>query len=258
MPDRSQKVPVDWKFKNLDSGEVIEPPYPITDGGVRLSVGGDVQQQARFGFQDPITQWVQGRLKTLIFTSVLFAEDADSDILAKLTTFERLATKDENLGRPPICVFTWGKTVAEVVMVESVDPEIQSLITTDGSGQGHPKHVTLNFMLSKYVPFNQQQIDPSKPVKESYYLVVSSALQTYEGIAKRYYGRPLLGDRLRKRNPSMPMQPDVGKTISIPAKSVMTREVVEPEFHALSLTDEEAAENFEAILNNRNARKAVF
>lgn len=254
---QSQKIPVDWKIKNLDSGATFEPPYPITDSGVRMSVGGEVAQQARFGFQDPITQWVQGRLRSLTFVSVLFAEDSDENILGQLSDVVKLSIKDETLGRPPICVFSWGKTISEVCMFDSVDPEIESLITT-GASAGHPKHVTLNFTVSRYVPFSQQQIDPTKPAKESYYLVVSAALQTYEGIAKRYYGRPLLGDRLRKRNPDMPMQPDVGSTIRIPARAVVTRETVEPEFHALSLTNEEAVASFEEILANRNARKAVF
>lgn len=125
-------------------------------------------------------------------------------------------------------------------------------------GEEDLRLVDLDFTMRKYRPFSQIQIDPKRPNKESYYLATSAAEANYEAIARRYYGAALKGDRLRKRNPGMPMQPTVGKFISIPAKDIIRREEVEPTFHALSLTNEEAVKNLNDLLTKRSTRRAVI
>jgi hypothetical protein len=250
---RSTKRQIDWQLKNLDSGELLNPPYPISEDGVRISIGGTYVDQPRFGFQDPITQWTTGRIRNITFSSVLWTNDRTESIVAEFRKFERLAVKDESLGRPPIVVFNHGNWFSETVFIESVDPEIPPI-----RPDGQPRQVTLNFTLRKYVPFSQTQIDPTKPTKESYFLVVRAVETSYESIAREFYGNPLLGDRLRKRHPAEPMEPSVGAKISVPAKSVILQEEVEPAFHALSLTNEEAVANFEVMLELRNDRKAVL
>lgn len=251
----SQKIPVDWKIKNLDAEETFLPPYPIDETGVRVSVGGVLAEQTRFGFQDPITQWVSGRVKTITFTTVMFAVYSTDKIAGEFKEFERLALKDETLGRPPICVFTLGSgsILSELCMVESVDHDIPPV-----RPDGEPRQVTLSVTIKRYKPFSQVQIDPTKPGKESYFLVATTAEATYEGVARRYYGDPMKGDRLRKRHPDMPFTPTVGTRIKVPAKSVIFRESVEPAFHVNNLEDEEATAKFEEVLEARNARKVVI
>jgi hypothetical protein len=250
---RSTKRQVDWQMKNLDSGEVLLPPYPIAEEGLRIRIGGVYVDQPRFGFQNPITQWTAGVLRTITFGSVLFTNDSTESVLAEFSKFEKLAIQDKNLGRPPIVIFDHGNWMQEMVMVESIDPDVPPI-----RPDGQPRQVILNFTLRRYKPFSQKQIDPTKPKKESYFLVVRGVEKSYEAIARNFYGDPLLGDRLRKRHPDMPMEPTVGAKISIPAKSIIRQEIVAPAFHALSLTNSDALAVFEAILLRRNARTAVL
>lgn len=251
----SENIPVDWKLKNLDFNETLLPPYPVSEGGVRVSGGATLAEQARFGFQDPIVQWVGGKAKTITFDTVMFAVFHTDKIASDLKKFERLKEKDDVLGRAPICVFTLGSgsILSETCMVEAVDIDIMPV-----RRDGEPRHVTLSFTLKRYRPFSQTQIDPTKPGKESYFFVATTAEASYEKIAKRYYGQPLKGDRLRKRHPDMPFTPTVGRRIKIPAKSVILREAVVPAFHANHLTNEAATARFEEILDDRNSRKVVI
>jgi hypothetical protein len=250
-----QKIPIDWSIKNLDSETLLTPPYPLGDEGLRVTAGADYAKQNRFGFQDPITQWTSGRVKTITFTSIMFTEDNSESIVREFLLFEDLAIKDETLGRPPICVFTLGSgsVLSELCVVESVDPEIPPI-----RPDGEPREIRLSFSISRYVPFSLTTIDPTKPAKQSYFLVASTAESSYEAIAKTIYGSALSGDRLRKRHPDMPMQPTVGNRVKIPPKDLILQEVVEPEFHALSLENEEALENFRNILSDRNEKKTTI
>jgi hypothetical protein len=194
----------------------------------------------------------------LSFSTVLFAEDSSVNIQAKLDAFEALAVKDERWGRPPICVFTYGKVISEMVMVESAPYTVMPIRTGGGDDDLTAREVRIDFSLVRYVPFSQVQIDPNKPSKESYYLVVRQVEASYEAIAARYYGDPLRGDRLRKRNPDMPLQPTVGEKISVPSRSIILSEEVEPSFHALSLTDESVADRYREILDERSTLKVVL
>lgn len=251
----TQKIPIDWSIKNLDSGQTIRPPYPLGESGLRVTIGSVYAEQPRFGFQDPIIQWVTGKAKIITFSSIMFTPDTSVDIVEAFEDFEELAIVDPIYGRPPICYFTLGSgsVLGELCVVESIDPDIPPV-----RPDGEPREIVLNFSLRRYVPFAMTTIDPTKPVKQSYFLVASSSEASYEAIAKRFYGPPLAGDRLRKRHPDMPLQPTVGKKVRIPSKELILAEPVEPAFHALSLTNEEAMANFQNVLDERNKKKVVF
>lgn len=249
------KYPTDWQLRNLDTNETVLPPFPMTEDGVSIDIGGKIVEQDRFGFQNPITQWVGGRSRTFSFTAKMFSRDAEEDVRAQLKQFELLAVKDSTLGRPPVVLFTLGDVISEIVLVESVNPTINKM-RQDGR-DFKAREVTLSMFMRRYTPFRQRQIDPTRPVKESYQLQASGALATYEAIARRYYGNPLLGDRLRKRHPERPLAPEVGKLVKIPARDVIVSERIEPAFHALSLTDADAVRAFEYMVEKRSARKIV-
>ena len=252
-----------WTIKNLDSGKFLIPPYPIGDEGVKVEVGGIVTEQEMFGAQDPIVQWTRGKVKVITFSTVLYAEDSTQSILSKLAEFERLAIKDESLGRPPVCIFTYGMALSETVLIQSVDHEIAPL-----RSDFEPRLVNLNITIKRYRPFSQTQIDPTKPAKESYFLVVKASEASYEAIAKRYYGQPLAGDRLRKRIASasgealdreaMALAPLVGSKIKSPARSIILKEVVEPTFHAFNLENETVLASFLDLIERRSRKTAVI
>jgi len=250
MPENeSNKVEVNWLLYDMDHNYEWRPQFPI--GDVQFSVGGTLSEQPRFGFQDALLNWTHGRSKTVNFTTTLFARDESEGVLVQelLRELEDLSQKDDELGRTPICQFSLGSSISEVCLVEIVDPTV---VTTLRNGQ--PREVRCAITLRKYVPFSQKQIDPTRPVKESFLLVASAAEQSYEAIARRYYGDPMLGDRLRKRHQAYPFAPLVGMVVKVPAKAIVLQEAVEPASHILSLTDADAVDNFERILDDRSAR----
>lgn len=249
MPE-SSKIPVSWALKNLDSGELIQPQFPLEE--VSLSAGGTVAEHGRVGVQDPLIQWVRGKTRTITFETELYATYEEDTIDSLLSSFIALSEKDSTLGRPPLCLFTYGTSIAETVLVESVDPKLGTLLVGGGT-----RSATLSFVLKRYTPFSQQNIDPTAPAKESFYLVASAAERSYEAIAKRFYGDPLLGDRLRKRHPKEPFLPSVGATVKVPSRAIILQETVEPASHVLSLTNADAVANFQNILDSRNSRSVV-
>jgi hypothetical protein len=249
----SKKTPANWSIKNLDSGEVLNPDLPVAEGGVHISIGGVLVEQPRFGMQDPVIQWVRGKAKVYSFTAVFYSRNRTEMIKPIFDKYEKLAIEDAKLGRPPICVFTLGAAISEVVLVESADADIPDTRT-----DGQPREIRVNFVMKKYVPFSQKQIDPTKTQKESFYLVVSATQQSYEEIARQYYGDPMLGDRLRKRHKDAPMHPEVGDVVKVPARTVVGSEVVRPDFHAFNPDDEAAVKNFDRVAAARAARKVVL
>ena len=251
---QSKKIAINWSIKNLDADEVIRPQFPIGDSGVSFVLGSELAEQNRFGFQDSITNWTNGKTRVFTFQTELYARNVTEgpDVLKKFKLFENLATKTEDYGRPPICLFNYGNLVNETVIVESIDPIIKRNLSN-----GNPQHVILNITLRKYTAFSQKQIDPGKPARESLYLVASAAEKSYEAIAKRFYGDPLMGDRLRKRHPENPLAPPIGSIVKVPARSLILQEVVQPSSHILSLTDEDSVALFETLLEDRNSRKLV-
>jgi hypothetical protein len=252
--DRQAKVAVDWSFRNLDTDDLFRPQFPMPEDGVSLTIGGVLVKQNRFGEQDPIVHWTHGKPRDMRFSGMLYARHTDesADVEDLFDQLVLLTLKDKDLGRPPIVLFTFGATHSEVVLIESCDPTIRSV-----DKDGFTKEIGFNISMTKYVPFSQKQIDPTKPAKESFYLVASAAEQSYEAIALSNYGSPLLGDRIRKRHPAEPFAPRVGSIVKVPPKSIALREEVAPAFHALSLTDEDAVDNYELILSYRSARVLV-
>lgn len=248
------KVAVDWSIRNLDTNELIMPQLPMGDDGVSLGVGARLVDQERFGEQDTITHWTGGAPRTFSFSAMLYARHADEaadveDLLDKLIA---LAVKDEQYGRIPICLFRFGSYLSETVLVEKVDPQIVSV-----DARGFVREVRCQISLRRYVPFSQTQIDPTKQTKESYLRVVTQGEQMWEAIARRYYGDPMLGDRLRKRHPEHAFSAPIGAVVKVPARGIMLKETVEPAFHAFDLDDEDVVGNYERILSYRNARQIV-
>lgn len=259
MAQPSNKVEINWEIRDLDHNVKLLPQFPIEN--VSFTAGGVLSDQPRVGFQDPITNWTQGKAKVISFDTVIFATSEDQGGLVQtwLDDIVALSERNSDLGRPPICLFTLGNLTtggsyngtvySETVLVESAD---YIVVTTLRSGT--PREVRFSLVLRRYVPFSQNQLDPTTPTKESFHLVASRAERSYEAIAKRYYGDPLLGDRLRKRHPEAPFAPDVGQVVNIPSRFLVMQEAVEPASHILSLTDEDAADAYETILEERNSR----
>lgn len=256
QPNRGNpKFPVDWFIRNLDTDELVEPQFPMPGTGVVINQGGNIVSVPRFGEQVPVVHWTGGQQESFTFQAMLFTRDQDERqaVLDLFRQLKSLTEKDEDKKRPPICIFKYGIAISETVLIQSIGPTILSI----DSILFYPREIQLSITMERYVPFSQLQADPTKPPKESFLLVASAAERSYEAIAKRRYGDPLLGDRIRKRHPGSPQQPEIGETLKLPPQSTILKEPVVPAFHALSLTDTDAVDNFERILQVRSARQVV-
>ena len=246
------KVKTDWNLKNLDTGEILNPPYPVSEEGLRYQgIGGNYQEIQRFGM-DPVSNWVSSKTRTFQFSTVLFAETSGDTVEQDFYKLKKLASVDEDLGRPPICVFSYGK-FSVIVLIDDV-----SVVMKPPRDDGTCRLINLEISMRKYKPFSQVQIDPTSPEKESYYFIVSEAECSYERIARRFYGSALAGDRLRKRHPDMPFAPATGSKVHLPSKSIILREVVEPSCHSLKDDNPEVRSVFQDLLDRRSSRKVLF
>lgn len=246
----------DWNITNMDTGKIFIPPYSISPDGIKISYGGEYVDIQRFSMS-PVSNWVGTKAQTIQFSSAFFAETTEDDITKKFYELVAMTGKDPNLGRPPICMFEYG-AFKLICQLQDVDVNIRSIMAGSMFVAETPRHITVDVTLREYVPFSKTQINPKSAAKESYYLVVSSLEASYEQIAKRFYGSAMAGDRLRKRHPHMPMQPTVGSKVDVPSKSTILKEVVQPDYHAFSLTDTDATESFRSLVDRRSLRKAVI
>ena len=245
------KQEVNWLLQSVDTKEIFRPQFPV-DGGLQISTGAVLSEQSRVGFQDPLLAWTAGRMRSYSFTTRLFSRHVDEDIKSSIELIQKFADKDAGYGRPHILAFKYGSLVSVLAMIDSLDHSI-----VDMHRNGDPKDVSINITLKKYVPFSKRTISPTKTKKESFYFVATEALNSYEAIAKRFYGDPLAGDRLRKRHPDKPMNPDVGDIVRVPSKEIILAETVQPESFILDFDDIDAVENQERIQSARNKRKLV-
>ena len=242
-----------WSLWSMDDRTFVEGQFPLEDG-VSVTMGGSIASADRVGFQDPIVQWINGVGRTYSFKAEFFARHKAENIKKQYDTLEKLGTKDPNFGRSHICIFVYGKIYRELVLIRDLNP-----IVGNPRDDGSARKIEFSITLVRYKPFSQKAIDPTKPAKESYVRIASSVEQSYEMLARVYYGDPLFGDRLRKRHPKMPLAPEVGEVVKIPNASIITTETVEPAMYAMDLeTNKDAAESFRRLAERRSNRRVAM
>lgn len=248
---QSEKETIDWSLTNLDTGVIFRGQFNLDD--VSEVSGGVVSEQNRYGKQDAVTQWTNGKPTGYSFSTLFYSRHSEEDAYSLFETLKSFSQKDPNLGRAPICRFVFGRFIRDQVYVEDASPTYSD-VTADGT----PRRIEVSVSLKRYIPFTSLNVDPNRPGGNTLYKVVSDAERSYEAIAKRFYGDPLLGDRLRKRHPDAPMAPVDGQIVEIPLRSVILQETVEPSCHVFDLEDEDAAAAFKRVLDDRAQRRVVI
>lgn len=244
----------DWSLKNLDTGEVFKPQFRIErEVGVSVSGGSTLGDRPRFGQAHPLTQWLSGKLDVVTFPTRLYAEHYDDNLKPKVEKLEKLARKDESLGRAPVCLFTYGNFLSEKVWVESVNPVYRGTLPN-----GNAQDVLFNITLKRYEPFDLSSVDPNRPKKESYYHQVKGSEPTYEGIARQFHGDPLMGVLLRRRNPAHPTQPPVGSIIKVPSRRVLSQEAITPASHVFDTESTEAWDLLARVAEARGQQTTIL
>lgn len=220
----------------------------FTPQQVSRNLGANIVESGGYGRDNPIIQWIGGKLKTWTFQARLFSAHRDDGTAAeKIQELEYLVESHPGLGRPPLVTFFWGTAVPDgfPCFVEDLSPTYDE-IREDGSIRG----VTLNITLKKYTEFQFELASPNRAESTPAHVVKHG--ETYEMIALRRYGDPMLGVLLRQMNPRSPMNSRApssvadlqqGDEVKIYPIRDMRRKTIRPLCHVLRTDNAIAADN---------------
>ena len=161
--------------------------------------------------QKAITQFLHGNVETITFQARFYAVFALLEVEKKVEQLKSWTRKDEDLGRPPICYFWVGldqHAKMESCVIENV------AVTYDKPGfLGSMQGATVQISLRRYDPFS---LDEVTNFDTRYHFAKPG--DTYEMLAAKEYGDPMLGIQLRQNHPqSMELSP--GDIVKLPARS---------------------------------------
>lgn len=229
---------VKWTLVSRDDGTEIEGQFQAQN--VRENVSGVWAQQGTLGLDQPILQFVRGELETIQFDVKVFARHRGTlgtgvnaeDIRTTVDQIRDLARRDPGLGRPHVWVFAIGEQFSQQVIIQSVGGiRYDRFRPSDGSLRG----VLFSMTLWRYEPYEPPGLTT---VAES--LVTSFKTgETYEHVAKRVHGDPLLGEALRRRNPDNRV-PQEGDVVHVPSARTLRLESLPLTPQSLPLKDGDA------------------
>jgi len=198
---------VGWSLVSQDDGTEVRGQF--MPSGLVENVAGDWAEQSTIGLDQPILQFVSGRLDTISFDAKLWAlhqgsantpkDDLESEpqsisgtARSRFSDIRNLARSDPDLGRPHVWLFTVGTQFSQLVVVRSVGGIRYDRMRPDGSLRG----ALFSIDMARYLEAGLSQIAAGESL-------VSGALEgeDYEALAKRVYKEPILGEALRRRNP---------------------------------------------------------
>lgn len=227
---------VKWKLFCVDSFDELEGQYPLEKPIQNL--GAHYESSFSMNRQEPISQWIHGIVHSWTFNTVLRAIDYTDDIRPKITYLQESVAKDDNLGRPPLYVWTWGsiEITCRIISIGGVQWDMAPA----GILGELPREVSFSITLEKYAPFDLEVTDPNSPfaagLTDTLYKDAKIGI-TYEAMALERYGEPLWGDLVRRRHPEIPY-PLAGQVIALPEPENLLEENLEPEAAPLQRTAE--------------------
>jgi len=176
--------------------------------------------------REPILQWSRGEAETASFSAKLWAERLSDDILSQVTMIRATVEPDADLGRPPLWRFAWGPIEFDCVVVE-----VGGIVYDGLWSDGRIKGVTFALRLRKVVDkLSLEPIDPAAPVHDSLYSPVVAG-ETFESMAGRQYGEPMIGVLLRQR--SKVAFPRPGEIVRLPEAGRFAGKPYKPLAYAL-------------------------
>jgi len=237
----------------------------FTPQQVTENIGANIPAAGGFSRTSPIIQWVGGQLRTLSMSVRLFSEHSkDNTAAEKKRQLEILVDEYHNdTNRPPVVAFFWGIAIPDGMpcMVESLGGVTFDDIRDDGSIRG----VTMNMTLKRHKQYIYEQT--TLPQTSQTPAHVSKHGETYEMIAHRRYGDPLLGVLLRQKNPRAPMDAQfptgvadlkVGERVKLYPVTELNREKIRPLCHILRQDNYIAADNRRYFFELRSSEVATY
>ena len=231
-----------WTLVDMDRKQTFVGQF-IAEG-VSRQAASNIAVASSPNRQNPIVQWISGREERITFTAKMWANNEDESIEDRIDRLEQLRNRQDDLRRPPICMFSLGnvRSMSMEVLVETLGGIQYSELRPDGT----PRGVTFQIGLIKFVELPLEPTDPSSPDNMTRVRRAREG-DTYESIAASEYGDPELGILLRQENPRTPgmdladLSP--GDGVHIFPETFLRTLLLQPAWHGLrSGPDNEAAE----------------
>lgn len=209
-----------WKLESADGdGFSLDGQFTTTD--LVEDISANYSEFRTLGRAQPILMFNDNANDRMSFTARfwaqhngllgLFADKVDD----KVEALRGLAKPVSHLGRPRIFDFSVGEFISMRCVVETVGGIAYDRLRP---ATGDLRGVTASIVLRR---FEEYSVELSGAAAES--LVQPFLLNdSYEHLAQRTFGAPILGEALRRRNPNIP-KPSVGTFIHIPPRATLTR-----------------------------------
>lgn len=182
-----------WKISAIDPEVRLELEAQFDpEQGMERSLSPQLGTAVSAGSSLPHVQAVSGGLDVVRFDDVFRAQLSITDIRPQIDTLERLARVDPSIGRIPRIQLTWGDL--------EITGFVSALTTriTDYWWTGLPKACAFTIEITRAEELGLE----TGPAGETLYVVLGSG-ETFEELGRRYYGDPLLGELIRRQNPSL-------------------------------------------------------
>lgn len=208
--------------------------------------------------EEPVLQWLSGQAETVTFQARFYNTGAVNvgalavlgfgavtdtlpvrgsqvrsaflgrDVKADVEALRKAIKVDSRLGRPPRFTFEWGQDIRYDCVVTSLGGVKYGELWRFGQ----LRDVTFQITLRKVgADFALERVDPSAKPHDSLYKPMPQG-GTYESLADREYGQPVLGVFLRQRNTAA--FPRTGEVARLPVVDRFAKLVREPQSFCLS------------------------
>lgn len=247
----------------LSEGARITGQFPLQQGTHNISA--EVPDASGFSRSQPLIQWVGGSIETFTFQARLFSEHSeDYTASEKFELLKLMCNKSHSpLKRPPLSRFYWGDAIPGGMkcFVESLGGVNYDEVRPDGSLRG----VSLNITLKKYTPFQVTNVTVSPTDRTPTHIARDG--ETYEMIAYRRWGDPMLGIPLRQQNPRFPMEKWAPKgiadlnrneTIKLFSRRDLEATPIKPQCHIFDPNSRASADNRRYFFSIRGLKTAVI
>lgn len=204
MPSLADLLPLNrWSLRSADPAVVVE----ITgerrpDDGIESSQAPVIATSSTAGSSAPAVQWVASGPRMIRFKSSFVADNFLVDNRPKKRALERLRAQDPTLGRAPRVTFSWGDDTITGFLTG--DP----VIRVNGYwATGFPKIVSFELEIMESLEVVIQGVDQAIPAGETQHLILVDG-ESFEELGRRYLGRPLKGELIRRINPEIAGRPE--------------------------------------------------
>lgn len=226
--------------------------------------GANVPEAGGFSRTHPLINWVGGNVETFTFQARLWSEHSkDQTARDKFEELKKFKQSLPPMNRPPLVHFFWGNAFPGGIpcFIESLGGVKFDEIRPDGTIRG----LSLNISLKRYTPPRIVR-NVESPTEQTPVHTVKNG-ETYEMIAYRRWGDPMLGVVLRRMNPRFPMERwaprgfadlNTNEQIKLYDRGELTKERIKPASHIFDEDDQISADIRRYYFEKRGRKTAIL